>query len=192
MLNKPLQWLKRARLFFDKDLPPYWLSQAEKLPHYRSNTMAVIANVRLRFLYDGVRMGILAICISGLIISGSILGVEEGANFVRIRTVGWTKDQRSEAEAAIYDVFDLRYPQSETGALFLSSNVVRSPDQRRYADSDQQPAMCVGAEKDVECETNDDCGWPSYKQRGFLADGQCVRVDGHCSMLAWCNHAGGV
>ena len=66
-------------------------------------------------------MAILTFSISALILSGTILGVEEGANFVRIKTVGWAKDQRG-PEAKIYDIFDLsacvpfQFTQSESHA----------------------------------------------------------------------------
>ena len=99
-------WLKRGRAFFNRDLPQWIENRAEKLPSYRTNTMAVIANVSLRYFHDFTKIIILTICIAGMIVSGTILGVEEGANFVRIDTEGWTQDHRG-LESRIYDIFDL-------------------------------------------------------------------------------------
>ena len=61
----------------------------------------------MRFIHDFTVIVILTICIAGMIWTGSILGVEQGANFVRIQTQGWAKDQRGE-NSLVYDVFDLR------------------------------------------------------------------------------------
>ena len=65
-----------------------------------------IANVSLRFFNDFTVIIILTICIAGMIATGSILGVEQGANFVKIETNGWAKDQQH-SDSLVYDVFDL-------------------------------------------------------------------------------------
>ncbi len=71
--------------------------------------MAVIANVSLRYFHDLTTVIIVICIVTGMIVTGTILGVEQGANFIRIETKGWAKDQRG-PHSQIYDIFDLRMP----------------------------------------------------------------------------------
>jgi len=150
--------------------------------------MTVIANVTLRFINDFMFMTILTVTMGGLIMTGGMLGTEEGANFLRIETEGWAKDQHI-AEGRIYDAFDLRVPQVETGALFLATNIFKSPEQVRYTDAKRlDVALCAGSHKNEACSTGIDCDYPSYSRNGFIGDEtSCDELSKHCMIQAWCN-----
>eukprot|EP01084_Bolivina_argentea_P134991 237947_1 len=185
-----LNWLQRMRVFYTQ-MQSYrvigWLqSKAEQLPPYRTDTMAVIANVSLKYFHDLTVVIILTICVAGMIMTGTILGVEQGANFVRIQTKGWAKDQRG-PESDIYDVFDLRFPQVENGALFLTTNMIKSPVQTRFANNEQTAARCVGSDKTEQCKLSSDCAYPSYTKHGYLDEGTSCLKEGYCLVNAWCN-----
>eukprot|EP01083_Nonionella_stella_P090575 253014_1 len=147
--------------------------------------MAVIANVRLRYFHDATVTIILTLCIAGMILNGTILGVEQGANFVRIETKGWAKDQRG-PDSQIYDIFDLRFPQVENGALFLTTNMIKSPVQTRFSNNEQTAARCTGSHTTESCKLSKDCSYPSYTKHGFLDEGTSCLEEGYCLVNAWC------
>eukprot|EP01084_Bolivina_argentea_P232091 391243_1 len=147
--------------------------------------MAVIANVRLRYFHDATVTIILTLCIAGMILNGTILGVEQGANFVRIETKGWAKDQRG-PDSQIYDIFDLRFPQVENGALFLTTNMIKSPVQTRFSNNEQTAARCTGSDTTESCKLSKDCNYPSYTKHGFLDEGTGCLEEGYCLVNAWC------
>ena len=77
-----------------------------KYSHFTCGIMK-IGNVRLRYIHDFISTLILTVSVAGLIFTGQLLGIEEGANFVRLDTKGFAKDQH-QSLAKIWDAFDLR------------------------------------------------------------------------------------
>jgi len=154
--------------------------------------MTVIGSVTLRFVHDFVYVTILTVTMGLHIRSGKLLGVEEGANFVHVDTEGWAKDQHRH-KAQIYDFFDLRVPQVETGALFVATNIQKSPIQVRYRNDQVQPADCVGSTRTEKCGCEScgrdlQCTHPQYTEHGFMGpETQCDDISGYCRVTGWCN-----
>jgi len=192
-----IRYLTRGREWFNGDWKDWILDQAEKLPNYRTPTIAVVADVRLKTLYDGIVLFILGLAVSGLIWSGQIVGFDEGAVYVKINTRGWATDNNLK-NPKIYDNFDLLYPQVEDGAIFIITSYQQSPTQARYGVSDKDSSRCIGTDIETEsCKINQDCINP-YTKHGIISRQECIYEDngeinpenaeyGYCMIDGWCN-----
>lgn len=123
------------------------------------------------------------------------MGIEPGANYIKIDTKGWAvnTNERSNDNQNVFDIYDLRFPQIENGAIFISTHIIQSPIQTRFFNDEQTQAVCVGSDKRTEkCSIDTDCWYPSYTKHGTMSNTRvCTEVshpNSFCAVNAWCNH----
>ena len=163
---------------------------------YETVQVTKVRSLTLALLHNSIRFAILAYVIVVVFWQQSGYQVsEDGVGSVQVDVRGvsfthWHKDDSDDLDVLkaagvprsmrVADTGDLVYPAKEEGALFLTTNYLDTPAQRR--------SVCESGHKTDTCKSDHDCPKhePSRSAIGFY-NGTCDTAETHtCMIIAWC------
>jgi len=163
---------------------------------YETVQVTKVRSLTLALLHNSIRFAILTYVI--VVVFWQQNGyqlTEEGVGSTQVDVRGVSFTQWHEADSdnldvvkgegipldmRVSDVGDLVFPAKEEGALFLTTNYLDTPTQRR--------SVCESGHKADACESDDDCPKyePSRSAQGYY-NGICdTKETNTCMLIAWC------
>ena len=163
---------------------------------YETVQVTKVRSLTLALLHNSIRLAILVYVIVVVFYQQYGYQVSEdgvGSVQVDVRGVGYTHWHKADSDdldvlkaagvprsMRVADTGDLVFPAKEEGALFLTTNYLDTPTQRR--------SVCESGHKTDTCKSNADCPKhePAKSALGYY-NGTCDTARTHtCMLIAWC------